>query len=227
MLYRARRKQLEKIRMNVRISIFEGPRLVALSAVLCTLWCLSVLIQGAFTELAVREIMTVTVRCSLVMFLVAFTASSLRYFFKGRFTQWMVRNRRYLGISFAMLFAMHFLTIALRAWLYPEPFIDSLTLPRVVNGGVMLATVMLLALTSSDYVVRRVSPSLWKYTHLIGSFYIFYRFSENYWLFAQYDSSYFIVVGLLALALSIRLIKLAAIYGQKIKRRTARSCARA
>ncbi len=71
----------------------------------------------------------------------------------------------------------------------------------------MLGTVLLLTMTSSDYVVRRVSPILWKSVHVMGSFYIFYRFWQNYLGFAEYNSIYYIAVVILAIAALLKLSK--------------------
>ncbi len=71
----------------------------------------------------------------------------------------------------------------------------------------MLGTVLLLTLTSSDYVVRKVSPILWKSVHILGGFYIFYRFWQNYVAFAEFNSFYYIAVALLAIAALLKLSK--------------------
>jgi DMSO/TMAO reductase YedYZ heme-binding membrane subunit len=171
--------------MSSSKKLFEGPKIALVYALLCTIWGSMILLLGGFSEDSVLSLLGFTMRAALLVFVLVFAISSIGYFFKTRFTRWALRNRRYLGISFAIAVVLHFLAIGLRAQLYPDPFLDGFDLARVINGGALLATVLLLAFTSSDYAVRKLGPRLWKFVHLTGVFYIFYRFWDAYWGFLQ------------------------------------------
>jgi methionine sulfoxide reductase heme-binding subunit len=186
---------------------FEGPNLAIVLASIVALWSLFFLVIGGFSEKSVNQMLTITIRLAFLYFIIAFSASSINFIHKSTLSRWLLRNRRYIGIAFGLAFVMHFLGIGLKAWMYPDPFVEGLHFRRVVRGGIMLGVVLLLTLTSSDYVVRRVRPWLWKAIHIIGGFYIFYRFWLNYSSFAKYDSIYYIAVGMLVLAAALKVIK--------------------
>src|ERR1700683_5762536 len=59
-----------------------------------------------------------TVRCALPLFLVAFTASSLATLWPSRSTRWLLANRRYVGLAFAVGMAWHFSFVAYSIWLF-------------------------------------------------------------------------------------------------------------
>ena len=193
--------------MNILRNRLEGPSLAISLSLIVAFWSLLLLVIESFSKDSVNEMLTITVRMSFLYFIFAFSASSIKFFYKSPFSFWLLRNRRYIGIAFGLSFIMHFLGIGLKAWLYPDPFVEGLHFNRVVRGGLMLGTVVLLTLTSSDYVVRQVRPWLWKSVHVIGSFYIFYRFWQNYYSFSKYYNIYYIAVMLLCIAGVLKLAK--------------------
>lgn len=185
----------------------KGSNVTLVLSLIVAIWSLLVLAAGEFSESSVNEMLRITVRFSFLYFIVAFSASSISFFHKSTFSRWALRNRRYIGIAFGLAFIMHFLGIGLKVFLYPDPFVEGLNHRRIVRGGVMLSAVVLLTLTSSDYAVRKIRPWLWTLVHVTGSYYIFFRFWENYSSFANYDSGYYIVVALLLVAAMLKFAK--------------------
>ncbi|MGL4880057.1 MAG: hypothetical protein ACRC8K_03220, partial [Waterburya sp.] len=76
-----------------------------------TAFLLILLIQG-FNEASWRIAIRLTARTSCILFLLAFCASALRRFKTTAFTNWLVRNRRYLGLSMAVSHGFHAVAIA-------------------------------------------------------------------------------------------------------------------
>ena len=72
-------------------------------------------------------------------------------------------------------------------------------------------------MTSPDFVVQRVRPWLWKLVHVAGSFYIFYRFWQNYYSFTEYDSIYYIAVALMVIAGTLKFAKSIMEQSQSVK----------
>src|SRR5262245_17503917 len=65
----------------------------------------------------IRSIIRITARVSVALFLLAFTSSSLRALFPSRASTWLLQNRRYLGVSFALSHFTHLAALfALGAW---------------------------------------------------------------------------------------------------------------
>jgi len=195
-----------------------GPKTSVLLVSFVTLICFTILLSGGFSEQSVNLMLRFTARASFVFFLIAFSVSSIYYFYKSKVTKWLLKNRRYIGITFGLVWCMHFLGIALKVWLYPKALAGAFDLNSLLSGGILLATVLLLTVTSSNYVVRRVNPVLWKAVHVVGSFYIFYRFWRNYYSSAEYESIYFVAVVLLVISGLLKLTKYIYEHSPNLKR---------
>lgn len=191
----------------IMITKIQGPKTSVLLVTLVTLICLAILLIGGFSEPSVNLVLIFTARAAFVLFVIAFSASSIYYFYKSDACKWLIQNRRYIGITFGLVWGMHFLAIALKVGLYPKTLVGAFDLNSVLSGGNLLATVLLLTITSSDYVMRRVRPVLWKAVHVSGSFYIFYRFWLNYYSSAEYESIYYVAIVVLALSGSLKFAK--------------------
>jgi sulfoxide reductase heme-binding subunit YedZ len=102
----------------------------------------------------------------------AFLARPLVELYPGSFSKWLLRNRRYLGLSFAVGFAWQAVFIAVLLALYPDYYWQVLhnTADLVLR---MLSYLLLLALTvTSFYPVRRaMRPNSWRALHLVGIWY--------------------------------------------------------
>ena len=69
-----------------------------------------------------RMVIRQTARSSLLLFLLAFTASAAARRWPGGVTAWQLRNRRHLGLGFAVSHTIHALAIAGFAALDPQAF---------------------------------------------------------------------------------------------------------
>lgn len=125
---------------------------------------------------AVRQALRLTARTSLALFLLAFAASSLRRLWPVPATAWLLRNRRYVGVSFA---ASHFIHLGLVASLLrfdPARF-DSL-LGLVPGAGAYLWLAAMTA-TSFDRMRAWLGQTWWRRLHLTGSWWIWAVFAGN------------------------------------------------
>ena len=84
-----------------------GWPLVALAATGVALMVAAILGVRGVGEEGVRACVRATARSSALLFLGAFVASMLRRRWRNPFTGWLIRNRRYLGVSFAASHAIH------------------------------------------------------------------------------------------------------------------------
>jgi len=109
-----------------------------------------------------------SVRCALPLFLVAFTASSLASLWPSAGTRWLLANRRYIGLAFALGMAWHFSFVAYTIWSFGNP-LNAKATARDVLGFVFLA---LLTLTSFRWAARRLSRANWRRLHKTGVYVI-------------------------------------------------------
>lgn len=147
---------------------FEGGRVFwAMTLALAAMSLLFLATLGWGTE-GYRMVIRATARTSLALFLAAFLASSLLTLRPGGFTRWLRRNRRYLGLSFAMSHAIHLAAIVTLARTDPATFATLSSKGSIVTGSIGYVFIALLAATSFDKMVAWLGPKLWQNIHTTG-----------------------------------------------------------
>lgn len=117
-----------------------------------------------------RRLVRVTARVSLVLFLLAFTASAWWRRWPGQASAALLRHRRQVGLLFATSHACHAVGIAcLGAWAGPQLWAQ-LTPPlsRWI-GGIGYVAVVLMTLTSFDAAVRWLGRAGWQALHRVAA----------------------------------------------------------
>ncbi len=149
-------------------------------------WAALLLITMAATTLCVRgvgetgwrAVIRATAQTSLLLFTSAFVASALARTWPTPLTHWMLRNRRYLGVSFAVSHLLHLFAILALVDVAAGTFhVDAVTL---VGGGIGYAFVAAMALTSFDRTARWMGPRRWKLLHTVGGHYLWLIFLLQY-----------------------------------------------
>ncbi|MDG1389447.1 MAG: hypothetical protein P8L70_11225 [Halioglobus sp.] len=129
-------------------------------------------ITGISSPEATVSMIRLSVQLASPWIFLAFVARPLVQLYPGGFSKWLLRNRRYLGLSFAAGFAWQAVFIAVLLALYPDYYWRVLhdTADLVLR---MLSYLLLLALTiTSFYPVRRaMRPRSWRVLHLVGVWY--------------------------------------------------------
>jgi DMSO/TMAO reductase YedYZ heme-binding membrane subunit len=104
--------------------------------------------------------------------LLAFVATALAQLFPGSFSRWLLRNRRYVGLSFAAGFGWQAVFIAVLFALHSDYYWQELhnTADLILR---MLSYLLLLALTVTSFfpVRRAMRPKDWRGLHLVGIWY--------------------------------------------------------
>lgn len=185
--------------------LLRGWRITGWVAVLLLILIMANLLQHGFTEDFVRTVIRVTARCSVVLFLLAFTASSLRALWPTRLTTWQLQNRRYLGISFAVSHFTHLAALFVLGKFFPHPFVDELNAVTLAGGGLAYAFLTLMTITSFSSPRRAIGERAWKTLHTVGSYYIWLIFLNSYLSRALADVGYAPYAIALLLALAARI----------------------
>jgi DMSO/TMAO reductase YedYZ heme-binding membrane subunit len=182
----------------------RGWRLVgALSAVIAAATLLFAARDG-FDEQGLRMALHFTARTSLILFLLVFSASSLRKLWPGAQTQWLLRNRRYLGLSFAASHAMHAAAIVAFALAAPLAFREATSAATFVFGGIGYAFIVALAATSFDRTAAAIGPRAWRVLHKTGAFYLWAQFTVSFAKHHDGTAVYWLFLGLLGAAMALR-----------------------
>jgi DMSO/TMAO reductase YedYZ heme-binding membrane subunit len=129
-------------------------------------------------EAGLRMLVRATARTSLALFGVAFAASALRRLWRTPATAWLLRERRYLGLSFAFSHLLHALAIYALSLVLGDAFETNLV--TIVFGGGAYVMIALMAATSSDRAVAKLGRRRWRLLHLVGGYWVWIIFANSY-----------------------------------------------
>src|SRR5690348_12947577 len=100
-------------------------------------------------EEGVHAVIRHTAQTSFVLFMAAYLASSLRVFWRNDTTKWLLANRRYLGVSYAVSHTYHLVFIAILVATSSE-FRSGVNAVTIVGGGGAYLFMYAMAATSFD-----------------------------------------------------------------------------
>ena len=155
-------------------------------------------------EPGIRMIIRATARTSVVSFSLAFAASALHRRRPTPATAWLLRNRRQLGVSFAVSHLVHLLAIfALAGWTWAG-FLAGTPTAALVGGGLAYVFLALRTLTSFDATAGLLGPRAWRRLHTTGSYYVWIIFAQNFFVQAARSAFYWPYAALLGGAMLLR-----------------------
>ena len=167
------------------------------------------LIIGISSPEATVKLIRLSVQFASPWIFIAFVTSALVTLFPGAISQWLLRNRRYTGLSFAAGFAWQAVFIAVLLHLYPAYYWDELhKTSDLVGRSLSYVLLLALAVTSFYPVRRKMSRAQWHWLHLIGIWYFWaaiwvsyaeQALSQN----AKTIDGVFVLLGLLVLILRL------------------------
>jgi methionine sulfoxide reductase heme-binding subunit len=133
-----------------------------------------------FNEDSVRSVIAGTARVDVVLFCLAFGATSLHKLLQNSFSFWLMMNRKYWGISFALLHIVHLLFLIILQQ-YFHPVFTLAARFSLFAGGMAYVFIILMLLTSFDTFSQLISKTAWQWLHLIGGHWIWLVFMSSYW----------------------------------------------
>ncbi len=123
-----------------------------------------------------------TAKLSFVLFMLAFVASSLHYYLKNRVTTWLLKNRRYIGVSFAVSHYIHLTMLVLMTVHINFNVFEDRGLFRTAIGATAYAFITLMTLTSFDKTRNLFGAKNWKPIHMFGGYLLWIIFAKSYLL---------------------------------------------
>ncbi len=161
---------------------------------------------GGFDETTTRQAIRMSARIAVVLFSFAFMASSLQYFFKNVFTWWLRMNRKYIGISFAIIHLIHLCFLLILQTNFHPVFNKAKTI-SLIGGGMAYIFLVLMLLTSFSAFSKYLSKKQWTILHTVGGYWIWYIFIRSYVKRATTESEYIPLVVLLVVVIGLRLVR--------------------
>jgi DMSO/TMAO reductase YedYZ heme-binding membrane subunit len=148
------------------------PFTVAVLAVVTVL-----LYKGGLSEESTRAYIRLTAGTSMILFALAWSASSLDRLLPAGRWQPVMSARRRIGIAFAVSHTFHLLGI----WLLMQVVLGgNWSEADPVTGGGIYVVIYLMALTSNDYSIRALGGKTWKRLHWAGGYIIWASFTVSY-----------------------------------------------
>jgi sulfoxide reductase heme-binding subunit YedZ len=145
-----------------------------------------VVITIALLDINEKETVSILIRStaklSFVLFMLAFVASALHYYVKNRFTNWLLANRRYIGVSFAVSHYIHLAMLILMTLHIDFNVFEDRGIAKTAVGATAYAFITLMTITSFDKTRNLFGASNWKRIHTIGGYLLWVIFAKSYLL---------------------------------------------
>lgn len=185
-------------------SYLQGWQLTCVVAGVIVLSALAVVVWHQGDVEGVRLVLRLTARTSLVLFSLAFTAAAVARRLPNVWTRWQRRNRRYLGVSFAISHGVHLMAIIALVRLDPVLF-ASLTNPVIIiSGSIVYLFIAAMAATSFDWTAAMIGPRAWCLLHTIGGYYILLTFANAFGRRVVHDGFYLPFTAIVVFVFAIR-----------------------
>ncbi len=153
----------------------------------------------------VRLGIQVTARISMLLFLLAFMTSSLRFLLKNKFGFWM-KNRRAVGLSFAFSHLCHGILFAMLYKIDPELFYQVAQPTTIIFGGLGYVFIFAMTMTSNDFSVQKLGIKRWRTLHTFGMYYLWFIFFASYAGRVAGNWYYMLLVGPMVALLLLKIL---------------------
>ncbi|MEZ4884259.1 MAG: hypothetical protein R3E32_05920 [Chitinophagales bacterium] len=157
-----------------------------------------------FNEVSTREAIKWSARISFLLFCSAFVASSLHHLLQNIFSAWLLTNRKYIGISFAIIHLIH-LKFLLILQYYFHPVFDLAAKTSIAAGSIAYLFIVLMLLTSFSFFAQYLTTRQWKILHTVGGYWIWSIFMSSYWKRSLTESAHIPLVVILVVVLILRI----------------------
>lgn len=141
-------------------------------------WFIGTVFIYGLNEESIRMNIRWTARFSVVCFLLAFGASAFHTFFQNGYTQWLLKNRKYLGVSFAVIHFIHLFHLKYLHENYYPVFVHR-SITELLLGGIAYFFIGLMFYTSFEKFSNLFSQRNWNRIHTIGGYWILIVFSNS------------------------------------------------
>ena len=186
-----------------RTNPLAGWALVGWCSLLLATIAIAILFVRGTGEVGLRTLIRTTAQTSFILFTSAFTASSLSQLWRAPWTRWLLVNRRYIGVSFAVSHFIHLIAIVALTYQLGDKF--QLSAATVVGGGLAYVFIAAMTATSFDRSAAWLGPRAWRALHTTGVYAIWLIFFVSYAPRAAQSLLYVPLAGVLLAAIGLRL----------------------
>lgn len=157
-----------------------GWHLVSGAAVVVALLSLGVLHYEGTGEHGLRHLIRATARLSAVLLSLVLIARPLRQLWPTRTSAWLLANRRYLGVSFAVSHLAHGLAILALSGGSFAGVVRASGWLTTIFGGLGFLFIAAMTATSLDRTAAWLGRRRWRILHTTGVYYLAFIFLQSY-----------------------------------------------
>ena len=143
------------------------------------------------TGAGVSDMIGYSVRFAVPLIFLVIAASSVQILFPGPIPMWWLRNRPFIGLSFAVAMAWQGMFIFTMSYFFRDYYYADVYLLRdELEGTIGYIFLPAMVLTSFHFGRKYLSRQQWKLIHKTGIYFLFaYPFSVYWWNTAHYYGS--------------------------------------
>jgi len=138
----------------------------------------------------VSKMIQFSVRIAVPFIFFVAAISSLQVLFPGPFPTWCLRNRKYIGMCFAVAMAWQGTFIFIMSNFYREHYFENVYLLRdEIEGSTGYIFLAAMVVTSFHFGRKYLNPKQWKLVHKSSVYFIWaYAFSVYWWNLSYYEN---------------------------------------
>ena len=154
-----------------------------LSVPMCFFNVLEMLDADISTPEGVSHMIGYSVRWAIPFIYLVVAASSVRYLFSGPFPIWWMKNRKYIGLVFAVAMAWQALFIFMLSTVYRDYYFEQVFYFRdELEGSVGYIFLVAMVITSFQFARKKLNQAQWKLIQKGGVYFLWaYAFSVYWW----------------------------------------------
>jgi len=142
------------------------------------------------TASGVSSMIGFSVRLAVPFIYLVVAASSVQILFPGSFSKWWLRNRKYIGMCFAVAMSWQGLFIFIMSYFFRDYYFENVYLFRdELEGSIGYIFLPAMVLTSFHFGRKHLSSKQWKLLHKSGIYFLWaYPFSTYWWSLSYYEN---------------------------------------
>ena len=142
------------------------------------------------TASGVSSMIGFSVRLAVPFIFLVVAASSMQILFPGSFSKWWLRNRKYIGMCFAVAMSWQGLFIFIMSYFFRDYYFENVYLLRdELEGSIGYIFLPAMVVTSFHFGRKHLSAKQWKLLHKSGIYFLWaYPFSTYWWSLSYYQN---------------------------------------
>jgi len=171
--------------------VINGWRLFWLVSIpMCIVMVIAMMGTDMSTASGVSHMIQYSVRWAVPFIFLVVAASSVQILFPGPFPMWWLRNRKYIGMCFAVAMAWQGTFIFMMSNFFRDYYFEDVYLLRdELEGSVGYIFLAAMVVTSFRFGRKYLNPTQWKLLHKSAIYFLWaYPFSVYWWNLSYYEN---------------------------------------